>query len=74
MKKDKFRYEVNENMQTLEQYIENGGERMKHIDEWIEEMVMFGSKQEKYAAFFFHLKRLPALYNRRIKARRKNVN
>ena len=33
---------------------------MKHIDEWIEEMAMFGSEQEKYAAFFFHLKRLPA--------------
>lgn len=34
---------------------------MKHIDEWIEEVAMSNDENAKYAAFFFHLKRLPAV-------------
>lgn len=34
---------------------------MKHIDDWIEQVAMFGTDEEKRAAFFFHLKRLPAV-------------
>ena len=35
---------------------------MKHIDEWIDDMAVMGDKAEAYAAFFFHLQRLPAAW------------
>lgn len=33
---------------------------MKHVDDWIEESAMGNDENAKYAAFFLHLKRLPA--------------